>query len=127
GEWDLDPGLAHDGDGILYQGVRGAAEARAGHPRDRVDVHVELGPDEGVDEVEAAAHGGGVAGGPANRLIGFVGIEHTDRDAGTRAVFHVTTIPGAARSGPRMQKEPAPEGADSLFVPRTGFEPVLPP
>src|SRR5699024_11975012 len=98
GHRDLHPALAHDRDGVLYQGVRGAAESRSGHPRDRVDVDVELGPDEGVDEVEAAVHGGGVTGGPAERLIGLVGIEHTDRDAGTRAVFHVSQLHGAARS-----------------------------
>src|SRR5699024_10531114 len=62
-----------------------------------------------VDEVEAAVHGGGVTGGPADRLIGLVGIEHTDRDAGTRAVFHVTTILGAARSGQECRKSRHPK------------------
>src|SRR5699024_3140702 len=84
-------------------------ESRSGHPRDRVDVDVELGPDEGVDVVEAAVHGGGVTGGPADRLIGLVGIAHTDRDAGTRAVFHVTTSLGAARSGQACSKRGRPQ------------------
>src|SRR5699024_7648235 len=111
GDRDVDPGLADDLRGIEDEAVRGAAEAGAGHPRDRVDVDVELRPDERVDEMEAPADCGGVEGGPADRLIGFVGIEHTDRDAGTSAVRHVTTIlrsppprppnDGAVRAGAR--------------------------
>src|SRR5699024_12140320 len=85
GDRDVDPGLADDLRGVEDEAVRGAAETGAGHPRDRVDVDVELRPDERVDEMEAPADCGGVEGGPADRLIGFVGIEHTDRDAGTSA------------------------------------------
>src|SRR5690606_14162260 len=123
GDLDLGGPLPRELGGLGQQGVGRTAEAGARHPGDRVDVDVELGPHEGVDEMEGAADGGGMACGPADRLTGLVRVEDADRDLRSCCVRRVTTIlcrgrpPTGPRTGPRNAEGAGTSGAGSCSYP----------
>src|SRR5690625_1329506 len=79
-----------------------AVDARAAQAGDRIGVDVQLGPHEGMEQMEPAPDLVRVASGPAHGQVRLIGIEDSDGDPGWRGARHALTILGRHEN----EKEP---------------------